>query len=101
MRGDGAKQIAILEFGWTSDPKHPSYSWFRVEEPVKGDYIVRAFQYAKANWSPWISLMSLIYIANPEWNENFEEAWWSITTPDGFPTDQYGKIQKYLGSVGN
>ncbi|NIN65171.1 MAG: hypothetical protein GTO63_10820, partial [Anaerolineae bacterium] len=28
--GDGDKQIALLEFGWTSDPVHPEYAWFRV-----------------------------------------------------------------------
>ena len=100
-RGDSAKQIAILEFGWTSDPKHPAYSWFRVEEPIKGQYIVNAFKYAKANWSPWIGVMSLIYISNPDWNEDNEEAWWGITVPAGLPTDQYWVIQKYLKSIGN
>ncbi|MDE3091994.1 MAG: hypothetical protein KGJ80_21690, partial [Chloroflexota bacterium] len=44
--GDSAKQIAILEFGWTSDPIHPAYSWFSVDEQTKGTYIVGAYQYA-------------------------------------------------------
>jgi hypothetical protein len=100
-RGDSAKQIAILEFGWTSDPKHPAYSWFRVDEPTKGQYIVNAFKYAKANWAPWIGVMSLIYISNPDWTDDNEERWWSITLPDGTPTDQYWIIQRYLKSVGN
>ena len=84
--GDADKQIAILEMGWTVDPRPDSpYFWHRVEnEQVQADYLVRAYQYAKENWSPWIGLMSLIYIAKHEWTENDEQYWWSITYP-GWP----------------
>jgi len=59
--GDADKQIALLEFGWTSDPRPESpYNWHAVSEETKADYLVRAYQYAKQNWSPWIGLMSLI-----------------------------------------
>ena len=80
--GDGDKQIALLEFGWTSDPIHPEYSWFGVTEEEKGDYLVRAYEYAKENWAPWIGLMSLIYVADPDWTEDDEQYWWAITYPD-------------------
>jgi len=43
---------------------------------------VRAYQYAKEHWSPWIGLMSLIYIADPDWTEEDEQYWWAITYPD-------------------
>jgi len=79
--GDGDRQVAVLEFGWTSDPVNPSYSWHRVSEEEKADYLVRAYQYAKANWSPWIGLMSLIYMVNPDWTEANEEYWWAINYP--------------------
>lgn len=82
--GDSAKQVAILEFGWTSDPIHEAYSWHAVSEELKADYFVRAYAWAKANWSPWIGLMSLIYIADPDWTEAHEQYWWAISLP-GYP----------------
>ena len=83
--GDEDKQIALLEFGWTSDPRPDSpYNWHMVSEEVKADYLVRAYQYAKENWSPWIGLMSLIYITDPDWTPDHEQYWWAITDP-GWP----------------
>ncbi len=83
--GDADKQIALLEFGWTSDPRPDSpYHWHAVSEAVKAEYLVRAYEYARQNWSPWIGLMSLIYVANHDWTEADEEYWWSITEP-GWP----------------
>jgi hypothetical protein len=92
-RGDSAKQIAILEFGWTSDTLHPAYSWFRVDEQTKGKYLVDAFKYAKKNWAPWIGVMFLIYLANPDWDKNYEEYWWAITEPDGTPRAAYVQLK--------
>ena len=40
--GDDAKQVWLLEFGWTSDDVHPAYAWHRVTEDQKADYIVGA-----------------------------------------------------------
>jgi len=81
--GDADKQVAILEFGWTSDPRPDSpYHWHSVSDQEKADYFVRAYQYAKEHWAPWIGLMSLIYIADPDWTEEDEQYWWSITYPD-------------------
>ena len=92
--GDEAKQVAVLEFGWTSDnrPNSP-YAWHAVSENEKADYIVRAFQYAKKNWSPWISIMSVIYIPDPSWTKNDEEYYWSITNPDGTVRPAYTAIK--------
>ena len=42
---------------------------------------MRAYQFAKQNWSPWIGVMSLIYMADPDWTPNDEQYWWAITTP--------------------
>ncbi|NLS77751.1 MAG: cellulase family glycosylhydrolase [Chloroflexi bacterium] len=82
--GDGNKQVALLEFGWTSDPIHEAYAWHRVSEEEKADYLVRAYKWAKENWSPWIGLMNLIFFANPDWTEQNEEYWWAVTEP-GYP----------------
>jgi hypothetical protein len=80
--GDEDKQIAVLEMGWTTDPVHPDYAWFAVTEEQKADYLVRAFDYAKEHWSPWIGLMTVISIADPRWTEDDEQYWWAITDPD-------------------
>jgi len=80
--GDADKQVAILEFGWTSDPRPDSpYHWHSVSEEVKADYLVRAYRYAKEHWAPWIGLMSAIYICDPDWTEQDEQYWWAITYP--------------------
>jgi hypothetical protein len=79
--GDGDRQVVVLEFGWTTDPIHPSYSWHAVTEQQQADYMVRAYQYAKEHWRPWIALMSLIYIADSHWTEEREEYWWAVTYP--------------------
>lgn len=93
QRGDADKQIAILEFGWTSDQVNPAYSWFRVSEEEKADRIVRAYQYAKQNWSPWIGVMSLIFMGNADWNGTEEQFWWAITNPDGTPRPAYNALK--------
>jgi hypothetical protein len=80
--GDGHKQVAVLEMGWTSDPVHPEYAWFAVTEEQKADYLVRAFQYAREHWTPWIGPMVVHSIANPVWTPEDEEYWWAITEPD-------------------
>lgn len=94
--GDGAKQVMILEFGWDSDNRQDSlYKWHYVPEEVKADYIIRAFQYAKKHWSPWIGAMILIYIAKPDWTEKNEEYWWSITYPDGRVRPAYTRFKEW------
>ena len=80
--GDQGKQVVVLEFGWTVDTRPDSpYRWHAVSEQQQADYLVRAYQWAKQNWQPWIGMMSLIYIADPFWTENEEQYWWAITYP--------------------
>ena len=80
-QGDGHKQIAILEMGWTTDPIHEAYSWFRVSEEQQADYLGGAYWWARLNWQPWIGIMTAIYIPDPYWTEENEEYWWAITLP--------------------
>lgn len=88
--GDGDKQAAILEFGWTSDTRPDSpYHWHAVSEEEKADYLVRAYRYAKEHWAPWIGLMTLIYISDPDWTQDDEQYWWAVTEPDGTPRPAY------------
>lgn len=92
--GDGGKQVAVLEFGWTSDPIHESYAWHRVTEEEKADYMVRAYRWAAEHWAPWIGLMSAIYISDPDWTEEAEQYWWAITNPDGAPRPAYVALKQ-------
>jgi len=81
--GDGNKQVVVLEFGWTIDPRPNSpYAWHAVTEEQQADYFVRAYQFAKQNWKPWIGVMSLIYLPNIDWTEEDEQYWWSIAVPN-------------------
>jgi len=83
--GDGDKQVAVLEVGWTTDPRPDSpYHWHAVTEEQQADYLVRAFRYAGEHWSPWVGLMTVISIADPRWTEDDEQYWWGITEP-GWP----------------
>ncbi len=83
--GDGDKQVAVLEVGWTTDPRPDSpYHWHAVTEEQQADYLVRAFHYAKEHWSPWVGLMTAISVADPRWTEKDEQYWWAITEP-GWP----------------
>jgi hypothetical protein len=81
--GDSDKQVVVLEFGWTMDQRPNSpYAWHSVTEEEQADYFVRAYQYARENWQPWIGVMSLIYMPSVEWTEEDEQYWWSIAIPN-------------------
>ncbi len=82
--GDAHKQAAILELGWTTDTNNPEYAWHAVTEEQQAEYLVRAYQYAKDNWRPWIGPIFTIYLADVEWTpEENEQWWWAINFPDG------------------
>lgn len=86
QNGDSGKRVVVLEFGWTTDPRPDSpYYWHGagagIDEAVKADYLRRAYEYAAANWQPWIALMSLIYMPDVDWTANDEQYWWSIMGP--------------------
>jgi polysaccharide biosynthesis protein PslG len=83
--GDGDKQVWLLEFGWTTDKVNPAYSWFAVTPAQQADYIVRAYNFARANWSPWIGVMFLWTLNDPRWSPANEQYWWAINEPDGTP----------------
>lgn len=88
--GDADKKIVLLEFGWTYDPVNPSYKWHGADagitDVVQADYLKRAYQYAAANWQPWIGLMSLLTMPNLDWMndgnpQDEEQYWWAILEP--------------------
>lgn len=90
--GDGAKPFWVLEFGWTTDQQNPEYSWYAVTPEQQADYIVRAFQYARANWAPQVGPMFVWNIADPTWTPEYEQQWWAITNSDGTPRPAYDAL---------
>ena len=97
QNGDAEKQVAVLEFGWTSDDRPDSpYTWHAVSEQEKADYLTRAFKFAGENWYPWVGVMSAIYIPDPNWTKNDEQYYWSITNPDGSSRPAYDALRSFL-----
>ena len=84
--GDSDKRVVVLEFGWTTDNRPDSpYYWHGagagITEAVKADYLKRAYEWARANWQPWIGLMSLIFMPDIEWTAADEQYFWAIMEP--------------------
>lgn len=97
---DATRQMAILEFGYTTDTSNPDYSWFAVSEEQQAQYIVEAYEYAAENWYPWVGLMNLIYMPDPQWTDANEEWWWAIITPDGTARPAFfsiAQMDRYCG----
>ncbi len=63
--GDGAKQVWLTEFGWSSDANPPpGYEYARQNtEQQQAQYITRAFQKSQSDY-PWMGAMFL-------WNLNY------------------------------
>jgi LysM repeat protein len=75
--GDEAKKVVITEFGWSAD-KH---RWNAVTEEEQADYLVRAYSWARENWSGWATMMVAPPLADPGWRESDEG--YFLTYPDG------------------
>jgi polysaccharide biosynthesis protein PslG len=97
QQGDSAKQMSILEMGWTTDARPASpYAWFAVDRDQQSRNLVAAFQCARQNWQPWMGFMSVIYIPDPRWTQQHEYYWWSITNPDGTPRQAYTALKNFF-----
>lgn len=79
--GDAARQMALLEVGWTTNPTNPDYAWYAVTLEEQAEYLSAAYAYAAEHWRPWVGLMSAIFLADPNWTVDDEEYWFSITEP--------------------
>ena len=105
--GDGAKKIWATEFGWLIDPTaygHPEYlndplwagrQWQRVSPQTQADYLVRAYQYARANW-PWMAAMFLFNLdfSIAPWHPPAEPMrWYAIV--DGYDAQPYAPRPAY------
>jgi hypothetical protein len=91
--GDAGRQVWLLEFGWTADQVNPNYAWFAVSEDKKAQNILKAYDYARMNWTPWIGVMTLWTLADPDWTQQREEYWWAVTNPDGTPRPAFTAVR--------
>jgi len=106
-QGDGGKKVWATEFGWLLDPSaygHPEYlssplwngrQWQKVSPQTQADYLVRAFQYAHANW-PWMAVMCVFNLDfdTVSWNNPADPmCWYSILNPDKSPRPAYSALQ--------
>ncbi|HET8631378.1 MAG TPA: cellulase family glycosylhydrolase [Thermomicrobiales bacterium] len=112
QHSDYKKQIWLTEFGWPScqgEPAPPGYEYCQlISEQQQADYIVRAFQYARAHWHgddpkdsfrEWIGVMflwNLNYSTIPGSQPTDEKATWSLLRPDGTPRPAFGAVQALL-----
>ena len=101
--GDTNKKIVLLEFGWTTDSVNAAYKWHGADagitDVVQAEYLRGAYQYAAANWQPWIGLMSLLTMPNLDWTndgnpQDEEQYWWAIMNPT--PVDQLDFRAAYI-----
>jgi hypothetical protein len=76
-KGDEAKKVAITEFGWSTN----EHRWHAVTEEEQADYLVRAYRWARENWSRWTRMMVAPPLADPGWTESDEG--YFLTCPDG------------------
>ena len=92
--GDSAKQMWLTEFGWTTLNAGKGYEYgAQVTEQMQADYLVRAYQYARTNWS-WMGVMFV-------WNFNFSTVVapnnqmypWSIVYADYSPRPAYTALK--------
>ncbi|MBI4320684.1 MAG: hypothetical protein HY675_19505 [Chloroflexi bacterium] len=105
--GDGAKRVWATEFGWLLDPAyygHPEYvnsplwagrQWQRVAPQTQADYVVRAYQYAYANW-PWMAVMMLFnldFSMVDYYPPEEPMRWYSIVNADYSPRPAYTALR--------
>lgn len=100
QNNDAGRQIAILEFGYTTDQENPVYSWHAVDEATQQAYMVEAYQYMADNWRPWVGLVSAIYLADPSWTPADEQYWWALNVHNERIRPVFGglaQMPKYCG----
>jgi hypothetical protein len=69
--GDSATPMWATEVGWLHESQYdmgPYFEWQEVTAQQQADYLVRAFQFAEANW-PWMGPMFVF-------NHDFSTAMW-------------------------
>lgn len=93
--GDGAKQIWLTEFGWTTANQEAGYEYGADNsEAEQAEYLVRAYQIARQEWR-WMGVMFV-------WNLNYamytpehdEKHPWGVLYADGTPRPAYNALKE-------
>lgn len=88
--GDAGTPVWATEFGWLMDPGFGlgQYDWMKVSPEQQGDYLVRSFRYAKANW-PWMRgmLVSNLDASTSPYHQGPEDGlpWFAMLNADYTP----------------
>jgi hypothetical protein len=97
--GLGDMKIWITEFGWATKNNTPGYGYGnRISYQMQSDWIVRAFQMGREDYSPWVGAMFLwqLNFAVPwkyQGNELHEQASFGVLNGDWSPRPAYIAIQ--------
>jgi hypothetical protein len=97
--GLGDLKIWITEFGWATQNNTPGYGYGnRITYQMQADWIVRAFQMGREEYSPWVGAMFLwqLNFAVPwkyQGNELHEQASFGVLNGDWSPRPAYIAIQ--------
>jgi hypothetical protein len=99
QQGDGDKQVAVLEMGATTDTRpNSAYLWFAVDRDGQAKQLVSGFQCARQQWRPWMGFITVIYIPDPNWTQQQEQYYWSITNPDGSARPAYTSLKAFFAT---
>ena len=92
---DAAKQVWLLEFGWTCGPGEPGVRLApRLARTRRRSTSSAPISWANQNWAPWIGVMVLWNLSAPGWTQQNEEYWWSISNPDGTTRPAYDALRQ-------
>jgi hypothetical protein len=93
--GEGAKQIWLTEFGWSSSATPGPGQEFAAfnSEQDQADYIVRAFEIARNDW-PWMGVMFLWNLQFSVDDPNDKKGYWSVLNPDWSPRPAYTALKE-------
>ena len=75
-----AKQVAILGL-WHTDNRPDNRLCLVCGDPAASRDLVRAVQYAREHWTPWIGPMFVWNLPDSQWTPDNEEFWWGIADP--------------------
>ena len=97
--GDSATPMWATEVGWLHTSSYdmgPYFEWQKVSAQQQADYLVRAFQFAEANW-PWMGPMfvfnhdhsTAMWCGGPCYPPTSSVHWFSVLNPDRTPRPAY------------
>ena len=89
-RGDAAKQVALLEVGWTTDPREDSdYAWHSVTEQKQAEYSSGLTSGRRNTGGPGRADGHHLH-GRRQLDPDDEQYWWAIDLP-GFPPGRPGR----------